>query len=65
MIFNFIKFKTMVDLYDNSGDLLLDKNIVLVPGIGFGKNGQDFVRFSGFANLETITQALENLRFFS
>ncbi len=42
-------------------DQLLEKNIVAIPGIGFGKLGEGFIRFSGFANLETINQALANL----
>lgn len=40
---------------------LLDKNIVTIPGSGFGKSGEGFVRFSGFGDIETISQALKNL----
>jgi LL-diaminopimelate aminotransferase len=43
-------------------DLLLEKNIVTIPGIGFGKYGKRFVRFSGFANKQTIESALNNLK---
>ncbi|MFA6119299.1 MAG: LL-diaminopimelate aminotransferase [Parachlamydiales bacterium] len=39
-------------------DLLLEKNIVTIPGSGFGKCGEGFVRFSGFAAKETIDKAL-------
>ncbi|NGX52254.1 MAG: LL-diaminopimelate aminotransferase [Candidatus Anoxychlamydiales bacterium] len=42
-------------------DHLLEKNIVSIPGIGFGSSGEGFVRFSGFANFETINNALLNL----
>lgn len=43
-------------------DLLLQKNIVTIPGSGFGKFGEGFVRFSGFANRITIEKALTILK---
>jgi len=39
-------------------NLLLQKNIVSLPGNSFGKNGEGFVRFSGFVNKNTIQKAL-------
>lgn len=45
-------------------DQLLDKDIVSLPGTGFGPNGEGFVRLSGFSSLKTIDQALSNLEFF-
>ncbi|NGX63484.1 MAG: LL-diaminopimelate aminotransferase [Candidatus Anoxychlamydiales bacterium] len=43
-------------------DLLLEKNIVTVPGIGFGRHGEGFVRFSAFASFETINEAINKLK---
>lgn len=43
-------------------EYLLQKNVVTIPGSGFGKYGQGFVRFSGFASKKTIIKALESLR---
>jgi len=43
-------------------DLLLNQNIVTIPGSGFGQSGKGFVRFSGFASKEVIEKALTNLK---
>ncbi|NGX34053.1 MAG: LL-diaminopimelate aminotransferase [Candidatus Anoxychlamydiales bacterium] len=51
------KNASSIDFFDR----LLEKNIVTIPGIGFGSLGEGFVRFSGFANFETIKEALLNL----
>ena len=42
-------------------DLLLKKNVICLPGSGFGLEGEGFVRFSGFAKKEIILKALEEL----
>ena len=44
-------------------DLLLKKaKIIAIPGSGFGKCGEGFIRFSAFARKETIEKALNNLQ---
>ena len=43
-------------------DLLLSKNVATIPGSGFGKYGNGFVRFSGFATKDIIEKALQNLK---
>lgn len=43
-------------------ELLLTKNIATMPGNGFGKCGEGYVRFSGFADKKTIQKALTTLR---
>lgn len=42
-------------------DLLLTKNIATMPGNGFGKCGEGYVRFSGFAGMKTIQKALNTI----
>jgi len=43
-------------------DLLLKKaQIIAIPGSGFGRCGEGFIRFSAFANQKTIETALNNL----
>ncbi len=44
-------------------DLLLNKaNIIALPGSGFGKAGEGYIRFSGFAKSDDINQAVENIK---
>ena len=43
-------------------DYLLNKfNIVCTPGIGFGKNADDYVRFSCFSSREDILKAINKI----
>lgn len=42
--------------------LLDEADIVCIPGIGFGPNGEGFVRFAMTVSLERIEEALERLR---
>lgn len=42
-------------------DLLLDHGIVSIPGIGFGLQGEGYVRLSGFVSPETVQAALDAL----
>jgi LL-diaminopimelate aminotransferase len=46
----------------NFFETLLEKNIATIPGNGFGKYGEGYVRFSGFAQKETIEKALGLLK---
>lgn len=41
--------------------LLSDACVAATPGGGFGKNGENFVRFSAFCSRETIEKALKNI----
>ncbi|MBR1786046.1 MAG: LL-diaminopimelate aminotransferase [Paludibacteraceae bacterium] len=44
-------------------DMLLSKYaIVCTPGVGFGKAGEGFVRFSAFANRQLTQEAVERLK---
>ncbi len=44
-------------------DHLLDKyRIAAIPGSGFGKAGEGFIRFSAFAAMQALQKALERLR---
>lgn len=43
-------------------ELLLNNHVAAIPGIGFGKHGEGFVRFSGFADKKTIQKALNFLK---
>jgi alanine-synthesizing transaminase len=45
-----------------SKKLLLEANIAVSPGIGFGEHGDDFVRFSLIENEERTRQALRSIR---
>lgn len=42
--------------------LLKEKNIVCTPGVGFGPNGEGFVRFSAFGNHEQTIKAMERIQ---
>ena len=41
--------------------MLNEACVAATPGSGFGKNGENYVRFSAFASRETIKKALENI----
>lgn len=44
-------------------DLLLDKcQVVCVPGAGFGRSGEGYVRFSAFAARQNYIEALERMK---
>lgn len=43
-------------------DLLLNKaNVVGTPGVGFGKNGEGYIRFTSFNTFENTKKALERI----
>ena len=49
----------IIDLGMGNPDL---PNVAVAPGIGFGKSGEGFVRFSLVQNEQRIRQALRNIR---
>lgn len=49
------------DSWDYFNDLLHHAHIVTVPGSGFGKFGQGFLRFSSFNSRENILEAADRL----
>ncbi len=51
-------FKSSLDF---SRYLLEEKRIVATPGIGFGKNGDGFIRFALTVDKERLAQAVENI----
>lgn len=57
----FVKFpgKTSWEAFQ---DILERCHIVTIPGSGFGKGGEGFVRFSGFGDLATTRLAVKQLR---
>ena len=57
-----VKTPNNMSSWNYFNELLFLKNIISTPGILFGKNGEGFVRFSGFANREIIIQALDRLK---
>lgn len=57
----FVKIKNLSS-FDFFNLLLTKANIASLPGSGFGKFGEGFVRFSGFAKKQTILKALKNLK---
>ena len=44
-------------------DKLLDNGLVVTPGYGFGKSGQNFIRVTGFSSKENTKAAIEILKF--
>ena len=55
------KFKSMGSL-EFSKMILKETNVAVSPGIGFGKHGDDFVRFSLIENEQRTKQAIRNLK---
>ena len=55
------KFKSMGSL-EFSKMILKETNVAVSPGIGFGKHGDDFVRFSLIENEQRSKQAVRNLK---
>ena len=55
------KFKSMGSL-EFSKMILKETNVAVSPGIGFGKHGDDFVRFSLIENEQRTKQAVRNLK---
>ncbi|NCB84406.1 MAG: LL-diaminopimelate aminotransferase [Bacteroidia bacterium] len=48
--------------WDYFNELLYLKKIIVTPGVLFGKNGEGYIRFSGFANREMMKLALEKFK---
>ena len=57
-----VKTPNNMSSWNYFNELLYLKNILSTPGILFGKNGEGYIRFSGFGNREMIKQALERLK---
>ncbi|MHB9056600.1 MAG: LL-diaminopimelate aminotransferase [Paludibacteraceae bacterium] len=57
-----VKIPNNMSSWNYFNELLFLKNIIVTPGILFGKNGEGFMRFSGFGKREDIKQALDRLR---
>ena len=55
------KFKSLGSL-EFSKKLITDCNVAVSPGIGFGKNGDNFVRFALIENEQRILQASRSIR---
>ena len=51
--------------FDNSWDfsdaLLYNAGVVVIPGAGFGKNGEGYIRLSAFCSREDTYEAVERL----
>jgi LL-diaminopimelate aminotransferase len=45
-----------------SGEILEKANLVVTPGVGFGKYGEGYIRFSLTVGVERIKEALERLK---
>ncbi|MGT2888438.1 pyridoxal phosphate-dependent aminotransferase [Streptococcus didelphis] len=45
-------------------DLAKQKSVAFIPGIGFGKYGEGYIRISYAASMETIQEAMKRLRIF-
>lgn len=46
-------------------DLLYGANVVCTPGVGFGPNGEGYVRFTAFGNHEQTEEALQRIMDYS
>ena len=52
----------MIRSLEFSKKLLKENKVAVSPGIGFGKNGDDFVRFSLIENEQRTRQAVRSLK---
>jgi len=59
-----ISHKSFENSWDFFNSLLYDAGILCVPGIGFGENGQGFVRLSAFNSRENTLEAIQRLNCF-
>ena len=42
--------------------LLREKNLITTPGVGFGPEGEGYIRFSSFGDAESVKAAMERLK---
>ncbi|MBP6880669.1 LL-diaminopimelate aminotransferase [Candidatus Saccharibacteria bacterium] len=57
-----VKLPDGVDSWAYFDILLRQTNIVGTPGAAFGKNGDNYFRFSSFASQEDVTEAIDRIR---
>ena len=60
--FLWVKIKEQMTSWELFDFYLKELNVVITPGIIFGKEGDGFIRISGLASNEVITEAIERLR---
>ncbi len=63
-LFTNVKEKTGLDSETFCEQLLESQKVAVIPGIGFGETGRDFIRFSYCYSLEHIKEALEKIEVF-
>lgn len=56
-----VKAPEKMSSWDYFDYLLKEKNIVTTPGVGFGSEGEGFVRFSAFGNRENTVEAMKRI----
>ena len=57
-----VKLPVGVDSWTYFDTLLRHTNIVGTPGAAFGKNGDNYFRFSSFASQENVSEAIDRIR---
>lgn len=57
-----VKIKENIDSFSYTKKLLHDTNVVVVPGIIFGKKGDRYFRVSGLGNIENSKKAIKRLK---
>jgi len=57
-----VKTKNNMKSWDFFDLLLNEANIVGTPGSGFGPSGEGYIRFSSFAKMENVLEAMERLK---
>jgi len=57
----YIWVETGTDSWDFFDRLLSEAGVVITPGVGFGRNGEGFVRFSAFNDHEQVEIAMDRI----
>ena len=57
-----IKIKENIDSYSYFKKLLHDINVIVVPGIIFGKKGDKYFRVSGLGNIDNSKEAIKRIK---
>jgi len=58
----YVWVKTGVDSWGSFDQLLEEAAVVVTPGVGFGTNGEGYVRFSAFNQREQVEEAMGRVR---
>ena len=58
----YVWVETRVDSWGFFDRLLEEAAVVVTPGVGFGTNGEGYVRFSAFNQREQVEEAMERVR---